>query len=188
MAILTGLKILEEVRSGRIVIDPFEESQINSNSYNLRLGDRLLTYIPIYDNNSAHDGPAVARNLDLDARENNQTYPHVIGTDGYLLLPGVLYLGHTFERTFTPHHVPCIEGRSSLARLGLSVHLTAGFGDVGYEGQWTLEITVVHPLRVYAGIQVCQIVFGEVTGEVLPYRGKYLGQSGPTASRLWQEL
>ena len=171
MPILTGNQINKEVNAGQIVIYPFNLSQVNPNSYNLKLGKRLLVY----------------KNFPLDMRKENEVQEVIIPNEGLYLNPGVLYLGETEEYTETPHHVPHIEGRSSVGRLGMQVHVTAGFGDTGFCGKWTLEITVVHPLRVYAGTAVCQIAYSTVLGDITPYKGKYSGQQGAVPSCLFQD-
>lgn len=172
MAILTGPEIVSEVISGKIVIKPFNPEQVNPNSYNLRLGKKLLVY----------------KNPVLDMRNEHETSELIIPDEGLYLNPGVLYLGETEEYTETHNHVPHIEGRSSVGRLGMQVHVTAGFGDIGFCGKWTLEITVVHPLKVYAGTEVCQIAYQTVSGVVSPYKGKYLGQKGVTPSYLFKDF
>ena len=172
MSILTGAAIAEEVEKGNIVITPFKDTQVNPNSYNLRLGKKLLVY----------------KNFPLDMRRQNDVQEMEIPEEGLYLNPGVLYLGETEEYTETPLHVPHIEGRSSVGRLGMQVHVTAGFGDVGFCGKWTLEITVVHPLKVYAGTAVCQIAYQTTRGKISPYRGKYLGQKGAMPSCLFRDF
>ena len=79
-----------------------------------------------------------------------------IPKEGLLLQPGTLYLGRTLEYTETHGMVPMLEGRSSVGRLGLFVHVTAGFGDIGFCGYWTLEMFAVQPVRIYAGVAICQ--------------------------------
>jgi dCTP deaminase len=107
------------------------------------------------------------------------------GTSGV----GALELGSTAERVGSNSFVPSLEGRSSVGRLGLHVHATAGFVDLGFEGVLTLEITVVHPLRVYAGMKIAKVAFHEVTGDRdVTYSGKYQGATGPQASFLWKEF
>jgi dCTP deaminase len=169
--ILTGPEIRCRVANGEIVIDNFNEQQLNPNSYNLRLGHTLATYT----------GKV------LDSRDVNPVTTSVLGPGGVVLQPGTLYLGHTMERTATPTLVPMLEGRSSLARLGLSVHQTGGVGDVGFDGQWVLEIACIHPVRIYPGMQICQILFFCPVGDKIAYKGRYQGQRGPVPSRLWQD-
>jgi dCTP deaminase len=126
----------------------------------------------------------------LDMAVEEETVELVIPPhpEGLVLWPGILYLGHTLEYTETHGLVPCIEGRSSVGRLGCAVHQTAGFGDCKFRGDWTCEITVIHSLRVYPGVQFAQIVYTTLEGEQTEYQGKYQNQRGPKASRLWKEF
>jgi dCTP deaminase len=155
-----------------IGIEPFNGLQLNPNSYNLRLHKHLKVY------DLGANNPVIMQAIKdpyrgetsrwhLDARKETPTVDLEIPEKGLVLQPGVLYLG-----------------RSSTGRLGLSVHETAGFGDVGFCGTWTLEIVVTHPVRVYAGMEVCQICYHEVSPLHENYKGRYLGQVDPTASRL----
>lgn len=169
---LSGLEIQRKWDYGEIVIEPFNSDHLGPNSYDLRLSDTLL----VYDNHS------------LDAKRQESTTQIKIPKDGILLEPGCLYLGSTVEHTETPGLIPGIEGRSSVGRLGINVHSTAGFGDVGFCGTWTLELSVVQPVRVYAEMRICQIFYEPVEGEFSPYDSeKYQGQRGPTSSGLWKE-
>lgn len=166
---LTAAKIISEVQAGRIVIDPFNLEQLNPNSYNVKLGDfiKVYNYIP------------------LDTRAENRTTDMRIPPEGIVLEPGVLYLGTTQELTHTPHHIPQIGGRSSTARLGITVHQTGGFGDIGFKGRWTLEIVVVHRTRVYAGDEIAQIWFAIPDGDIsfdYAATGRYQGQMEPVPS------
>ena len=140
--ILSGSEIQARLGSD-IVIDPFVESQLNPNSYNLRLHNELLVYEEIV----------------LDMRKPNRFRRIEIPPEGLELDPNRLYLGRTIERTETHNLVPMLEGRSSVGRLGLFVHVTAGFGDVGFCGYWTLEMYAIQPVRIYAGVEICQIFY-----------------------------
>lgn len=178
MAKLTGLRIQNEVEAGRIVIDPFNPKHLGPNSYDLTLGPELRLYKNTPDYHSGINP--------LDAKRENPTKVHTIGHDGYVLYPGKLYLAHTNEIAGSEHYVPCIEGRSSMARLGIQVHLTAGFGDVGFINQWTLEILVVHPVKIYRDIRICQVYFDTLEGTIdRLYDGKYNETKGAVASRSW---
>lgn len=169
--ILTGDEILKAVRDGDVVIDPFDESRLQPNSYDLALAPDLETYDEVI----------------LDMKRPPRRGALTVPPEGLVLLPGVLYVGSTVERCGSDRYVTCIETRSSLARLGMSTHLSAGWGDLGWKGAWCLEITVVHPLRVYAGARVCQAAFFEVKGERSRlYRGKYSG--GAEASRSHEDF
>jgi dCTP deaminase len=124
----------------------------------------------------------------LDCKVKEETVDWEIPDGGVVLWPNMLYLMHTHEYTETHGLVPTIEGRSGVARLGIVVHLTAGFGDVGFKGDWTLEVTVVHPIKVYHSMSVCQIAYSPAEGEIQQYTGKYQGQRGPKASGHWKEF
>lgn len=170
--ILTGPEILRQMKRGRIRIEPFEQDRINPNSYNLRLHDRLL----LVDNGV------------LDMKEETPVREIVIPESGYMLEPGRLYLGRTMEKTTTLDFVPMIEGRSSIGRLGISIHATAGFGDIGFSGYWTLEISVIQPVIVYPFVDICQIFYVEARGGRIPYEGKYQGNAEIQTSRMYTEL
>ena len=170
--ILTKAAIEEGIANGSIHIDPFNTSQLNPNSYNLQLASTLGTYLTV----------------PLDARANNAVVIHEIPDEGWLLKPGILYLGRTVERTSTRNYIPVIDGRSSFARLGVSIHSTGGLGGIGFNGTWTLEISVVMPVRIYRGMQIAQIRFHTPKGEVTTYYdGKYQGQVEPTPCKLYTE-
>ena len=170
--ILSGLEI--EKRLGRdIEITPYNPKQLNPNSYNLRLHNKLL----VYDE------------LPLDMKKLNPTKELIIPEGGLLLEPGKLYLGRTVEHTKTDSYVPMLEGRSSVGRLGMFVHVTAGFGDVGFNGYWTLEIFVVEPLIIYPEVEICQIYFHTIEGEYQSYvSGKYQNNSGIQPSYLYKDF
>jgi dCTP deaminase len=170
--ILSGNEIRARL-NGDIVIDPFHEEQLNPNSYNLRLHNELLAYEEIV----------------LDMRRPNRFRRHVIPPEGLVLDPNRLYLGRTLERTETHNLVPMLEGRSSIGRLGLFVHVTAGFGDVGFCGYWTLEMFAVHPVRIYANVQIAQIFYHTVEGEVTEYHSeKYQNNRDIQPSLLFKEM
>ena len=170
--ILSGKEIIE--RKGKdILIDPFNKNQVNPNSYNLRLHNELLVY----------DTPV------LDMKEDNPAKKITIPEDGLLLDSRKLYLGRTMEYTETHNLVPMLEGRSSVGRLGLFVHITAGFGDVGFKGYWTLEIFCVQPIKIYPSIEICQIFYHSVEGDYTPYQsGKYQGNKDIQTSMLYKDF
>lgn len=171
--ILSGIKIREEIQKGNIQIEPYREEQLNPNSYNLRLYNELLVYTEPM----------------LDVKKPNEYRILTIPEEGLVLEPGVLYLGRTVEFTRTDKFVPMLEGRSSMGRLGLCVHVTAGFGDVGFAGFWTLEIHAVMPIRIYADMEVCQIYYHTVEGEYEKYSsGKYQNNSGIQPSLSWRDF
>lgn len=170
--ILSGNEIRRQLGTN-IKIDPFEERQLNPNSYNLRLHDELLVYDEI----------------ELDMRRPARYRRVPIPPAGLVLQPNRLYLGRTVERTETHNYVPMLEGRSSIGRLGLFVHVTAGFGDVGFCGYWTLEMFAVYPIRVYAGVEIAQIFYHTVEGDVTEYRSdKYQHNRDIQPSLLFKEF
>ena len=188
--ILSGKEILKEMDNGNIKIEPFNIKQLNPNSYNLRLSNELLIYdIPTKEllhmtkDKAIHSGYIFTEALDM--RKNNPTKKIEIPEEGYTLYPGILYLARTVEFTETHNYLPCIEGRSSIGRLGINIHVTAGFGDVGFSGTWTLEISVVQPVRIYPNTEICQIYYQEVKGEVEEYHGRYQNQNDIIASRFY---
>ena len=171
--ILSGKEIHQQVENGTISIDPFNSDQLNPNSYNLRLHSDLL----VYDSDV------------LDMKEKNSTSPLTIPNQGLLLEPQKLYLGRTIERTATDKYVPMLEGRSSVGRLGLFIHITAGFGDIGFDGFWTLEIFCVQPIRIYADLEICQIFYHTIDGDYDLYQSKkYQSNRGVQPSMLYKDF
>jgi dCTP deaminase len=170
--ILSGLEIQKNLGAG-IRIEPFRPSALNPNSYNLRLHQELLVY----------EEPV------LDMKRNNPARLLRLPPEGLVLAPGVLYLGRTVEYTETDGFVPMLEGRSSVGRLGLFVHVTAGFGDVGFKGYWTLEIHCIQPIRVYPQVEICQIYYHTIAGDYQRYdQGKYQNNQGIQTSMLYQDF
>lgn len=169
--ILTGPEIRREVDAGHIKIDPFDPTAVGPNSVDLRLGSELRYYLS--------DGPL---NPEMTEEYATEEFPRSINAR-WLLRPGRLYLGRTLEFTATDKYVPMIEGRSSLARLGVKIHQTAGFGDIGFRGTWTLEIEVIYLTWLHVGMRVCQLYFVKPYGDIELYRGRYQDQVAPTPSR-----
>ncbi len=176
--ILTDTQILEEIKKGTIVIDPFDRSCLGSNSYDVHLGKTLATY----------------RDKILDAREHNEVEYTAIPEEGLVLLPQRFYLGVTEEYTETHRHVPFLEGKSSIGRLGIDIHATAGKGDVGFCNTWTLEISVKQPVRIYAGMPIGQLIYFEISGTVgTPYSSKSSAHYStrtdkPVESMMWKNF
>jgi dCTP deaminase len=170
--VLSGHEIKRQLGQN-IIIDPFDESRLNPNSYNLTLHDELMVYEEVV----------------LDMRKANRVRRMSIPHEGLVLQPNQLYLGRTAERTETHNLVPMIEGRSSIGRLGLFVHVTAGFGDVGFCGYWTLEMFAIQPVRIYAGVAICQIFFHDILGSFTEYQSdKYQHNTDIQPSLLFKEL
>lgn len=174
--ILTDQQIRAERAQGSIVIEPFDEACLGTNSYDVHLGRHLATY----------------RDAVLDARRHNQVDHFEIPAEGFVLQPGQLYLGVTEEYTETHKHVPFLEGKSSVGRLGIDIHATAGKGDVGFCNTWTLEISVTQAVRVYAGMPIGQLIYFEVSGSIdNPYdrkaSAKYTERTErPVESMMWR--
>ena len=170
--ILSGVEI-EEKQGTDIIIEPFNKKQLNPNSYNLRLHNELMVY-----------------NSDvLDMKEEQYCSTVIIPEHGFRLKPGQLYLGRTYEYTETHCYVPMLEGRSSVGRLGLFVHVTAGFGDVGFKGYWTLEIFCVQPIIIYPMIEICQIYYHKISEKYQLYEnGKYQNNKGIQPSMLFKDF
>jgi dCTP deaminase len=170
--ILTGEEIQNQLGTN-ILIDPFDPQRLNPNSYNLTLHHELLTYEEVV----------------LDMKKPNRTRRINIPEEGLVLSPNQLYLARTVERTETHNLVPMIEGRSSIGRLGLFVHVTAGFGDVGFRGYWTLEMFAVQPVKIYPRVEICQIIYHQVAGEIREYASnKYQNNHDIQPSLLYKEL
>lgn len=170
--ILSGEEIKRRLGSD-IKIEPFQSEQLNPNSYNLTLHNELLVYEEVV----------------LDIKQPNRYRRIEIPDSGLVLSPNQIYLGRTVEHTETHNLVPMIEGRSSLGRLGLFVHVTSGFGDAGFRGFWTLEMFAVQPIKIYPGIQICQIIYHSLVGQVSEYcSAKYQNNRDIQPSLLYREF
>lgn len=170
--ILSGIEIRNQINKN-IVIEPFSVKQLNPNSYNLKLHNELL----VYDDHV------------LDMKKENTAKKTIIPPCGLLLEQGKLYLGRTKEYTETRNYVPMLEGRSSVGRLGLFIHVTAGFGDVGFCGYWTLEIFCVQPIIIYPDVEICQIYYHTIYGDHVEYKtGKYQNNSDIQTSMLYKDF
>jgi dCTP deaminase len=145
--ILTDKTIIDEIIEGNIVIEPLVRANIGTNSVDLTLSNKLIMYTDQV----------------LDVRKMNPYVTFFIPEEGLILKPGILYLASTVEYTKTFRHVPILHGKSSLARLGLFIHITAGYGDVGFSGHWTLELSCVQPIKIYAGMKIAQICYHDIS-------------------------
>jgi len=177
MSILSDRQILEAIGAGDVVIEPFDAKQLGSNSYDVKLGKTLVAYEDHY----------------LDPRKVNRCVEFDIPENGIFLQPNKLYLGVTEEFVGSRRHVPFLDGKSSVGRLGICVHITAGRGDVGFHNHWTMEIAVVQPVKVYAGMPIGQFIFFS-TGDVLTSYdkkegAKYNGRDvRPVPSKMWRNF
>ncbi|MCB9251842.1 MAG: dCTP deaminase [Flavobacteriales bacterium] len=154
--ILSDKKILDEIDAGNILIEPFRKECLGTNSYDVHLGKYLACY----------------KDRILDAKAHNKIEMFEIPNDGYVLVPGTLYLGVTEEYTETHKHIPFLEGKSSTGRLGIDIHATAGKGDVGFCNTWTLEISCAQPVRIYRGMPIGQLIYFVVEGDIDKFYNK----------------
>jgi dCTP deaminase len=174
--ILSDIKILEALDSGEIVIEPYRRECLGTNSYDVHLSPFLAVY----------------KDAVLDAKKHNEITEILIPEEGFVIQPGTLYLGSTVEYTETHNSVPFLEGKSSIGRLGIDIHATAGKGDVGFCNYWTLEISCVHPVRVYANMPIGQLIYFKVEGEIENYynrkqNAKYNARTPkPMESMMWK--
>lgn len=176
--ILSDSDILRAIDDGEIVIQPYRRDCLGTNSYDVHLGEWLATY----------------DQQELDARKANPITTFRIPEDGYVLRPEGFYLGVTLEYTESHKHVPFLEGKSSIGRLGIDIHATAGKGDVGFCNHWTLEISVKQPIRVYAGMPIGQLIYFVTSGNVeVPYNRKGSAKYNercdrPVESMMWKNF
>lgn len=173
--ILASGAIRAEINIGNIVIRPYDDNQLNPNSYDLRLGSKIL----------------VPKNYQRNVKVKTEYMEYIIPDEGFVLEEGVLYLSETLEYTETHGYlVPFIEGKSSVGRNGIAVHVTAGFGDIGFCGNWTLEIfTIGGSVRIYKGMRICQITWERVEGPISKvYEGKYQNAHGVIGSKQYEEF
>lgn len=154
--ILSDQEILKAIERKDIVIEPFDPSCLGTNSYDVHLGGSLATY----------------KERVLDAKKHNPIQQFEIPEEGFVLQAGILYLGVTLEYTETHTTVPFLEGKSSVGRLGIDIHATAGKGDVGFCNTWTLEISCTHPVRIYKGMPIGQLIYFKVDGDITTYYNK----------------
>ena len=161
--ILTGPAITKAVEQGDVLIDPFDQRQVNPNSYNFRLGDTLLE--PTADT--------------LEVASSVHWRRVLIPATGLVLKPRTLYLGSTRERFGSRKYVMTLLGRSSIGRLGIFLNVTADLGHIGSESRWTLEIRVVQKVRIYPGMKIGQMAFWVAEGNGFEYRGRYYDDDVP---------
>lgn len=203
--ILSGPEILKQIQVGRITVDPFNEKHLNPASIDLTLGSGVRIYRSSYAKHARHSGPledgfsfkALQDPPCRDTKKSEHWETDSFDIDpeiGWVLQPGIGYLMHTAERVTTNHYVPVLDGKSSVGRIFVKVHETAGYGDPGFDGHYTLEVTVHQmPTRVYPGMRFCQIRFHTIVGEISSYqehRSNYKGVSaeGAVASRIYKQF
>jgi dCTP deaminase len=194
VSVLVDCDIITHVSKGSIVIDPFDRACLGTNSYDVHLADTLHVYDLEFEHVRGTSGNVIrTEEMALDPRVPRATKAIKIPGAGFVLQPGELYLASTTEYTESHEHLPILNGKSSLGRLGLSIHVTAGTGDVGFRGNWTMELFVVKPLRVYKGMAIGQLLwFTTASTPDVPYdlkpSAKYGGRRPePQASKMYQE-
>jgi dCTP deaminase len=148
--ILTGAEILEQHKIGRLRIDPFHPDQISPNSYDFRLGDVLEVY----------------EREELDSRADNPKKHIRIPDDGIVLRTDRVYLAQTQEEIGSDTFVPMIHARSSVARLGLFIHVTCDVIEMGSYDRSILQLHAVQPVRIFKGMRIGQVTFWSVTGKI----------------------
>lgn len=172
--ILTGPAIAAAHAAGEITIDPYEPHRLSPNAYDWRLGETLYVC----------DG-------DLDAARPTAVTELPIYPDGFVLRPGVLYLGSTYERTSSERFAQFLNGSRSIGALGIWVHVSAPLGHQGHAIRWTLEIRAAKPVRVYPRMTFGKLAFFHTLGAAASYQAlglKYAASTGAETSRLYEEL
>lgn len=175
--ILGDRKILKAISSKDITIEPFDLRQLGGNSYDVRLGSTLAVY----------------RDDVLDVKRPPDVRYFDIPGNGFTLHPGELYLGATVEYIKSDKYLPWIDGKSSIGRYGIFIHATAGRGDVGFEGHFTLEIAVVKPVVVYSEMLIGQLTFMKTTKVDRLYSKKNTAKYSnrdprPMPSQMWRNF
>lgn len=170
--ILSGFKIEEEVKNGNITTSPFDENNINPNSYNYTVGDFLYVY----------------EDEILDPKKNMKVKKIDIHDDGIILYPQKLYLGYTKEIIGSDVYIPQITGRSSTGRIGLFVQITSDLVDIGFKGNLTLQFHATQPVKIYKGMKIGQVTFWNIYGDINLYNGKYQNSKGPNKSQIYKDF
>lgn len=191
--ILSGPEIERQIKSGEIRIEPFDQKNTNPASFDLTLGSQGAVYADVVEHRDPYDSSGLSlfpKEGFLDSAKDNPLLRFTLPKSGFVLKPGIGYLFHTEEVVWAERRVPVLDGKSSVGRLFIKIHETAGYGDIGFDGQYTLEVTAVHPVRVYPGMRIGQIRFHTVVGEIQPYNGNYTGGNarGPVGSRSWNQF
>lgn len=203
--ILSDSGIKAALNRGDIKIEPFEPTQLNAASYDVTLGEEVAVYdgwVETYEDprtQSYRRGPPDGRHFMpqhfvLDVKQEPKVLKFKMDPEaGWVLKPGIGYLMHTRERVHARGYVPVLDGKSSIGRLFVTIHVTAGYGDPGFDGQFTLEVKVTHPIRIFPGMRIGQIRFHTVDGEIEnPYNqvGHYRGEhaTGAVPSQAWRQF
>lgn len=170
--ILTGTEIINGVKNGNIIIEPFSLASVNPNSYNFRIDRHLKVY----------------KNFPLDPKKENEFETLTIPDEGFVLHPNILYLANTVEVLGSTKFAPTFNARSSIARLGIFINLSASLCDIGFIGQLTLQLFSVHQVRIYPYINIGQMMFWKPKGKIILYSGKYQGSRGAQTTKIYKDF
>ncbi len=166
--ILTGKKIINEVKNKKIDIFPFDKKRATTNSYDLSLGNKIIIF----------------KKGTIDPKKEVLYVEKTIPKDGLILKAGDFVLGHSEERIGSDFYVPIIHGKSGTARMGLFVHVTADLIDIGSHGNTTFQLYATLPVRIYPGMLIAQVSFWVPLGDIVLYKGKYQNSVGPQVSQM----
>ncbi|MBP3545521.1 MAG: dCTP deaminase [Alphaproteobacteria bacterium] len=170
--ILTGNKIIEEVKNNRIIIEPFNNDAVTTNSYDLTLSDKLVIYTDEI----------------LDPKKEPHTKIVEIPDEGYELKRGEFVLGSSNEFVGSDFYVPIVHAKSSIARLGLFIHITSGLFDIGCKCNVTFHLYATMPIKLYKNMPIAQLTFWKTLGDIKLYNGKYQNDHGAVASRIYKDF
>lgn len=170
--ILTGNSISAAVRASEITLEPFSEQKVTTNSYDLTLGDNLVIY----------------EDEILDPKIKPKTREFRIADEGHVMNRGDFLLGSSQELVGSDHYVPIVHAKSSIARLGLFIHITSGLFDIGGICNVTFHLYSTMPIRIFRGMPIAQVTFWKTYGEIDLYKGKYKGDRGIAPSRIYRDF
>ncbi len=170
--ILTGNEIRKNVEDNRIQLSPFDNELIGTNSYDLCLSNELIVY----------------EDEVLDLKQEPKSKRLKIPEEGIELPANSFALGASTCNLGSDFYVPLIHGKSTTARAGLFVHITADLIDIGFHGRTTFQLYNVLPIRLYPNMKIAQVSFWVPQGEIDLYNGKYQGASGPMTSRVYLDV
>ncbi|MBQ8785222.1 MAG: dCTP deaminase [Alphaproteobacteria bacterium] len=170
--ILTGNKIIEEVKNNHIIIKPFNKDAVTTNSYDLTLSDKLVIYTDEI----------------LDPKKEPHTKIVEIPDEGYELKRGEFLLGSSNEFVGSDFYVPIVHAKSSIARLGLFIHITSGLFDIGCKCNVTFHLYATMPIKLYKNMPIAQLTFWKTLGDIKLYNGKYQNDHGAVASRIYKDF